>query len=46
MIIDMLGQTSDPRYQPHHTYVDGPNVSAWGVLVNLMFSNLMALSLV
>ena len=46
MIIDMLGQTSDLHYQPHHMRVDGPNVSAWGVLVNSMFSNLMAFSLV
>jgi hypothetical protein len=46
MIIDMLGQTSDTRYQPHHMHVDGPNVSAWGVLINSMFANLMMFSLV
>jgi len=46
MIIDVLGQTPDAHYQPHHMRVDDPNVSALGVLVNSMFSNLMAFSLV
>ena len=31
MIIDMLGQNSDPHYQAHHMHVDGPNVSTFSV---------------
>jgi hypothetical protein len=46
MIIDVLGETPDAHYQPQHMRVDDPNVSALDVLVNSVFSKLMAFSLV